>query len=234
MNYLILEYNSVFVAKVDPKVIAAKIKNIPLQYPMYNVGYMKSNGYMNYCQQVLNLLTDDFVEGFRKIEEYKQKLHEQLRTCGSDYFAAYLEASNILNQLQLCLAVAEITPFDRIPQCNPFLSYTRDEIISGLCKATKNPILELIGHAFTLGLKANDWRNIDDVLTFYNKIVITIGEKPLYENECKLLEWAKAQRGYTYFASVQTACGGIKDVVHIIDKATAISDIEKCGNRKLP
>ena len=74
MNYLIVDYNSVFVAKNDVATIKAKIQGIELQKPMLSTWYIHNQfAALAYCQQVLNLLVEDFANGFSKIEEYKRQ-----------------------------------------------------------------------------------------------------------------------------------------------------------------
>lgn len=80
MNYLIVDYNSVFVAKNDVATIKAKIQGIELQKPMLSTWYVHNQfAALSYCQQVLNLLVEDFANGFSKIEEYKRKLNGELQ-----------------------------------------------------------------------------------------------------------------------------------------------------------
>ena len=72
MNYLITYENSVFVAKQDPRVIMQQIQMIEMQKPMLS-GIYTSTANIAYCHQVLNVLENDFVQGFTKIENYKQR-----------------------------------------------------------------------------------------------------------------------------------------------------------------
>ena len=78
MNYLIVDYNSVFVAKNDVAIIKAKIQGIELQKPMLSTWYIHNQfAALSYCQQVLNLLIENFADGFSKIEAYKHKLTDE-------------------------------------------------------------------------------------------------------------------------------------------------------------
>ena len=73
MNYLITYENSVFVAKQDPRVIMQQIQQIEMQKPMLS-GLYTNAANIAYCQQVLNVLENDFVPDFTKIEKYKDVL----------------------------------------------------------------------------------------------------------------------------------------------------------------
>lgn len=77
MNYLIKYENSVFVAKQDSHVIMQQIQMIEMQKPMLS-GLYTNAANIAYCQQVLNVLENDFVSGFTKIENYKQSLRNEL------------------------------------------------------------------------------------------------------------------------------------------------------------
>jgi hypothetical protein len=101
MNYLIVDYNSVFVAKNDVATIKAKIQGIELQKPMLSTWYIHNQfAALAYCQQVLNLLVEDFANGFSKIEEYKRKLNDELQRGSGNYSFALWVASDILLQLR--------------------------------------------------------------------------------------------------------------------------------------
>ena len=53
MNYLIVDYNSVFVAKNDVTTIKAKIQGIELQKPMLSTWYVHNQfAALSYCQLV--------------------------------------------------------------------------------------------------------------------------------------------------------------------------------------
>lgn len=54
-----------------------------------------------------------------------------------------------------------------------------------------------------------------------------------YENERRLLDWAKGQRAYAYIAMATTMIGGAVNVAHIINDATAQRDIEQYGQLPL-
>lgn len=54
-----------------------------------------------------------------------------------------------------------------------------------------------------------------------------------YENERRLLNWAKGQRAYAYIAMATTMIGGAVDVAHIINDVTIQRDIELYGQQPL-
>ena len=63
MNYLIVDNNSVFVAKSDVATIKAKIKGIELQKPMLSTWYVHNQfAALGYSQQVLNILPMDLAK----------------------------------------------------------------------------------------------------------------------------------------------------------------------------
>ena len=54
MNYLIVDNNSVFIAKTDIAVLKAKIQRIELQKPMLSTWYINNQATeVAYCQQVI-------------------------------------------------------------------------------------------------------------------------------------------------------------------------------------
>lgn len=232
MNYLIVDYNSVFVAKNDITTIKAKIQGIELQKPMLSTWYIHNQfAALCYCQQVLNLLVEDFASGFSKIEEYKRKLNDELqRGIGNNSFALWV-ASDILIQLRFSLDYA--IAFNQLPHCNVLMSHLRDEIIKGVCKSTKNLTIELMGNVLSLAFKIKDISDIGKMFWYYNRIVTLLGINPCYDNERNLLNWAKGQRAYSYFAMATTVIGGAADVAHIISETSAQRDIEQYGQQQL-
>ena len=112
MNYLITYESSVFVAKQDPRAVMQQIQMIEMQKPMLS-GLYTDTANIAYCQQVLNVLENDFVDGFTKIENYKQSLRNELTRVPVNDFYATLAASNILIHLKLALPSACPPPLVR-------------------------------------------------------------------------------------------------------------------------
>lgn len=230
MNYLITYGNSVFVAKQDPRVIMQQIQMIEMQKPMLS-GLYTNAANIAYCHQVLNVLENDFVDGFTKIENYKQSLrNEQTRVPVNDFYAT-MAASNILIQLKLVLPNA--CSFDTLPHCNIPLSLGRDTLIQEVCKAANNSVTTIIGQILSLAFKVTDMNKVGQMFWFYNTIIAQIGQNPQYENERNLLNWAKGQRAYAYLAMATTVIGGTANVAHIISETSAQRDIEQYGQQTL-
>ena len=230
MNYLITYENSVFAAKQDPRVIMQQIQMIEMQKPMLS-GLYTNAANIAYCQQVLNVLENDFVDGFTKIENYKQSLRNELTKVPINVFNASWVASNILIHLKLALPNA--CPFDALPHCNIPLSLGREALIQELSKAANNSAITMIGQILSLAFKINDMNNVGQLFWFHNAIIAQIGQNPQYENERNLLNWAKGQRAYAYLAMATTVIGGAADVAHIINDATAQRDIDLYGQQPL-
>ena len=232
MNYLIVDNNSVFVAKTDIAVLKAKIQRIELQKPMLSTWYINNQATeVAYCQQVVTLLQEDFASGFSKIEMYKQRLCAELQKgFGNNSYAVWV-ASDILIQLRVSLNNA--IAFDRLLHCNVLMSHLRDELISRACKYAKNPTIELMGNVLSLAFKLKDVGDIGKMFWYYNRIVNLLGENPQYENERNLLTWAKGQRAHAFFAFIPTLVGGAENIAHIIDEATAQRDLEQYGQQPL-
>ena len=228
MNYLITYENSVFVATQDPRVIMQQIQMIEMQKPMLS-GLYTDTANIAYCQQVLNVLENDFVQGFTKIENYKQSLRNELTRVPINVFNASWVASNILIHLKLALPNA--CPFDALPHCNIPLSLGRDALIQEVCKAANNSVVAIIGQILSLAFKITDMNNVGKMFWFYNAIIAQIGQNPQYENERNLLNWAKGQRAYAYLAMATTMIGGAANVAHIIPEASAQRDIEQYGQQ---
>ena len=230
MNYLITYENSVFVAKQDPRVIMQQIQMIEVQKPMLSGLYTDTTN-IAYCQQVLNVLENDFVDGFTKIENYKQSLRNELTRVPINVFNASWVASNILIHLKLALPNA--CPFDALPHCNIPLSLGRDALIQEVCEAANNSVTTVIGQILSLAFKINDMNNVGQMFWLYNTIIAQIGQNPQYENERNLLNWAKGQRAYAYLAMATTVTGGAANVAHIISETSAQRDIEQYGQQTL-
>ena len=230
MNYLITYENSVFVAKQDPRVIMQQIQMIEVQKPMLSGLYTDTTN-IAYCQQVLNVLENDFVDGFTKIENYKQSLRNELTRVPINVFNASWVASNILIHLKLALPNA--CPFDALPHCNIPLSLGRDALIQEVCEAANNLVTTVIGQILSLAFKINDMNNVGQMFWLYNTIIAQIGQNPQYENERNLLNWAKGQRAYAYLAMATTVIGGAANVAHIISETSAQRDIEQYGQQTL-
>lgn len=111
--------------------------------------------------------------------------------------------------------------------------HLRDEIIKGVCKSTKNPTIELMGNVLSLAFKIKDISDIGKMFWYYNRIVTLLGINPCYDNERSLLNLAKGQRAYSYFAMATTVIGGAADVAHIISETSAQRDIEQYGQQQL-
>ena len=228
MNYLIVDYNSVFVAKNDVATIKAKIQGIDLQKPMLLTWYIHNQfAALSYGQQVLNLLVEDFASGFSKIEEYKRKLNDELQRGNGNYSYALWIASDILRHLRFSLDYA--IAFDRLPHCDMLISHVRDEVIKGVSRSANNATIELMGTVLSLAFKIKDINDIGKVFWFYNRLVTLLGENPNYDNERNLLNWAKGQRAHAFFAFVPTLVGGAASIAHIIDEATAQHDMDCYG-----
>ena len=232
MNYLIVDNNSVFVAKTDIAVLKAKIQRIELQKPMLSTWYINNQATeVAYCQQVVTLLQEDFASGFSKIEMYKQRLCTELQKgFGNNSYAVWV-ASDIL--IQLSVSLNNAIAFDQLPHCNVLMSHLRDELISEVCKSTKNSTIELMGNVLSLAFKLKDVGDIGKMFWYYNRIVNLLGENPQYENERNLLTWAKGQRAHAFFAFIPTLVGGAENIAHIIDEATAQRDLEQYGQQPL-
>lgn len=230
MNYLITYENSVFVAKQDPHVIMQQIQMIEMQKPMLS-GLYTNAANIAYCQQVLNVLENDFVSGFTKIENYKHSLRNELVRVPINDFSATWVASNILIHLKLALPNA--CPFDALPHCNIPLSLGRDALIQEVSKAANNSTVTMVGQILSLAFKISDMNKVGQMFWFYNTIISQIGQNPQYENERNLLNWAKGQRAYAYLAMATTVIGGAANVAHIINDATAQRDIEQYGQQQL-
>lgn len=230
MNYLITYENSVFVAKQDPHVIMQQIQMIEMQKPMLS-GLYTNAANIAYCQQVLNVLENDFVSGFTKIENYKQSLrNEQVRVPINDFSATWV-ASNILIHLKLALPNA--CPFDALPHCNIPLSLGRDALIQEVSKAANNSTVTMVGQILSLAFKISDMNKVGQMFWFYNTIISQIGQNPQYENERNLLNWAKGQRAYAYLAMATKMIGGVANVAHIISETSAQRDVEQYGQQPL-
>ena len=230
MNYLITYENSVFVAKQDPRVIMQQIQMIEMQRPMLS-GLYTNAANIAYCHQVLNVLENDFVDGFTKIENYKQSLRNELTRVPVNDFYATWAASNILIHLKLALSNA--CPFDALPHCNIPLSLGRDTLIQEVCEAANNSAVTIIGQILSLAFKVTDMNKVGQMFWFYNTIIAQIGLNPQYENERNLLNWAKGQRAYAWIAMANTIIGGVANVAHILSEATAQRDIEEYGQKTL-
>jgi hypothetical protein len=230
VNYLIIYENSVFVAKQDPRVIMQQIQMIEMQKPMLSGLYTNASN-IAYCRQVLDVLENDFVQGFTKIENYKQSLRNELTRVPVNDFYATLAASNILIHLKLALPNA--CPFDALPHCNIPLSLGRDTLIQEVCKAANNSAVTIIGQILSLAFKIKDMNKVGQMFWFYNTIIAQIGQNPQYENERNLLNWAKGQRAYAYLAMATTVIGGAANVAHIISETSAQRDIEQYGQQTL-
>lgn len=230
MNYLITYENSVFVAKQEPHVIMQQIQMIEMQKPILS-GLYTNTVNIAYCQQALNVLENDFVQGFTKIEDYKQSLRNELTRVPINVFNASWVASNILIHLKLALPNA--CPFDALPHCNIPLSLGRDTLIQEVCKAANNSVATIIGQILSLAFKVTDMNKVGQMFWFYNTIIAQIGQNPQYENERNLLNWAKGQRAYAYLAMATTMIGGAANVAHIISEASAQRDIEQYGQQTL-
>ena len=232
MNYLIVDYNSVFVAKNDVATIKAKIQGIELQKPMLSTWYIHNQfAALGYCQRVLNLLVEDFANGFSKIEDYKRKLNDELQRGSGNYSFALWVASDILIQLRFSLDYA--IAFNQLPHCDVLMSHLRDEMIKGVCRSTKNSTIELMGNVLSLAFKIKDISDIGKMFWYYNRIVTLLGINPYYDNERNLLNWAKGQRAHAFFAFIPTLLGGAASIAHIIDEATAKLDMKNYGEYSL-
>lgn len=230
MNYLITYENSVFVATQDPRVIMQQIQMIEMQKPMLS-GLYSNAANIAYCHQVLNVLENDFVQGFTKIENYKQSLRNELTRVPVNDFYATWAASNILIHLKLALPNA--CPFDALPHCNISLSLGRDALIQEVSMAANNSVVTIISQILSLAFKITDMNNVGQMFWFYNTIIAQIGQNPQYENERNLLNWAKGQRAYAWIAMTNTVIGGVANVAHILSEATAQRDIEEYGQQPL-
>jgi hypothetical protein len=230
VNYLITYENSIFVAKQEPSAIQRQIQMIELQKPMLSVLYTNAAN-IAYCQQVMNVLENDFVQGFAKTENYKQSLRNELSRVPVNTFYATWVASSILTHLWLSLRNA--CPFDALPHCNIPLSLGRDALIEEVSKAANNSVVTIIGQILSLAFKITDTNNVGQMFWFYNTIIAQIGQNPQYENERNLLNWAKGQRAYAWIAIANTVIAGVANVSHIISEATAQRDIEEYGQQPL-
>ena len=230
MNYLITYENSIFVANQEPSAIQRQIQMIEMQKPMLSVLYTNAAN-IAYCQQVMNVLENDFVQGFAKTENYKQSLRNELSRVPVNTFYATWVASSILTHLSLSLRNA--CPFDALPHCNIPLSLGRDTLVEEVSKAANNSVVTIISQILSLAFKITDMNNVGQMFWFYNTIIAQIGQNPQYENERNLLNWAKGQRAYAWIAIANTVIGGVANVSHILSEATLQRDIEEYGQQPL-
>lgn len=231
MNYLVFYNSSVFVAKEDPRTITQHILSIKSQKQILSGLYSNTTRAISYCQQVLDLLNNDFASGFTKIENFKQRLCNVLKTDANN--AAWIEftASDVLIRLQESLT--NYISFDNLPQCNIPLSVGRDLMIEEIRRITNIPEFNVFCSILSLGLHLSDYRNATGMFWFYNTIITCIGETPQYPNEQNILHFAKAQRAYAFLAAFSSAWGGVSSFAHIINEATARLDIGNYGQQPL-
>ena len=222
MKNLIISPYGVYATQTNPEVIQERIRNIEARRPML----IGSNVYYeDYCKQVYDLLEQEYIPGYTVVETYKQRL----KSC-RDYVTMSMEASRILWDLQWSMRNA--IPIDKLPQVHSILSVTRDELIKGFCKSTHNNTIELIGNVVSLVFKVKDLSDIGYVFSYYCALVDALSMNQQYENERRLLAWAKAQRGYAFFAFIPTLVGGAVTIAHLVDEATALKDIEEWEKRQ--
>ncbi len=222
MKNLIISPNGVYATQTNPEVIQGRIRNIEVRRPML----IGSNVYYeDYCKQVYALLEQEYIPGYTVVETYKQRLN----SC-RDYVTMSMEASRILWDLQWSMRNA--IPIDKLPQVHPILSVTRDELIKGFCKSTHNNTIKFIGNVVSLVFKVKDLSDIGYVFSYYCTLVDALSMNQQYENERRLLAWAKAQRGYAFFAFIPTLVGGAVTIAHLVDEATALKDIEEWEKRQ--
>lgn len=220
-----------FVAIEEPNTILRHIQSVELQKPLLSGFYNNTESVSAYCRQVLNVLNNDFVSGFAKIEKYKQDLNNELNRIPNDIFYVTWTASTILNRLKLSLHYA--CSFDVLPHCNIALSLGRDAVIQEVSRTANNSTIRIIGQVLSFAFKLGDMNNIGKMFWLYNTIIEHIGNSPQYENERKLLNWAKGQRAYAYIAMATTMIGGAANISHIINDATAQRDIDQYGQQPL-
>ena len=218
-----------FVAKEEPRTILQHIQDIESQKPMFSWVYANVAA-TSYCQQVIDLLNNDYVSGFAKIEDYKQKLQNE-QNKSNNYSYAIWEASSILSQLKLALNYAYA--FDVLPQCNIALSMGRDALIREAGRAANNSAIQIVGQALSLAFNVYDVSNACQMFGFYNTIIERIDERTQHQNERNLRNWAKAQRAYAFFAIASSTFGGAFNISHIVDEASAQHDIENYGQQSL-
>ena len=188
MKNLIISPNGVYATQTNPEVIQGRIRNIEARRPMLIGSNMY---YEDYCKQVYDLLEQEYIPGYTVVETYKQRL----QSC-RDYVTMSMEALRILWELQWSMRNA--IPIDKLPQVNPVLSITRDELIKGFCESTHNNTIELIGNVVSLVFKVKDLSDIGYAFSYYCTLVDALSMHQQYENELRLLAWAKAQRGYAF------------------------------------
>ena len=139
--------------------IKAKIQGIELQKPMLSTWYIHNQfAALCYCQQVLNLLVEDFASGFSKIEAYKHKLTDELQRGNGNYSYALWIASDILRHLRFSVDYA--IAFDQLPHCDMLISHVRDEVIKGVSRSANNATIELMGTVLSLAFKIKDINDI--------------------------------------------------------------------------
>ena len=97
---------------------------------------------------------------------------------------------------------------------------------------THNNTIEFIGNVVSLVFKVKDLSDIGYVFSYYCTLVDALSMHQQYENERRLLAWAKAQRGYAFFAFIPTLVGGAVTIAHLVDEATALKDIEEWEKRQ--
>ncbi len=221
MKHLIISSSGVYATQTNLEVIQGRIRNIEACRSML----IGSNVYYeDYCKQVCDLLDQEYIPGYTVVETYKQRL----KSC-RDYITMSMEASRILWELQWSMRNA--IPIDKLPQVNPVLSITRDELIKGFCKSTHNNTIKLIGNVVSVVFKVKDLSDIGYAFFYYCTLVDALSMHQQYENERRLLAWAKAQRGYSFFAFIPTLVGGAATIAHLLDEATALKDVEEWEKR---
>ena len=92
-----------------------------------------------------------------------------------------------------------------------------------------------IDTVLTSGGAGNCIKDLSDIgcaFSYYCTLVNALSMHQQYENERRLLAWAKAQRGYAFFAFIPTLVGGAVTIAHLIDEATALKDIEEWEKRQ--
>ena len=185
-----------------------------------------------YCQKIIDMLDDCFVDGSLAVEKTKRRLRNHIDHVNETLMRVIqADAASVLIEIQSMLPNA--ISFADMPSCRPLLGLTKDLFISGLKQLSDNKNFRTFVDVVEVGVGLSEEVRLGKLFRFYNHYVEEL-ERAVDEEKWMLTkpeQWlllkSRAERAYSYQLMRKHGFTVAKDVAEIMQNVCVEDDIRQ-------
>ena len=185
-----------------------------------------------YCQKIIDMLDDCFVDGSLAVEKTKRRLRNHIDHVNETLMRVIqADAASVLIEIQSMLSNA--ISFADMPSCRPLLGLTKDLFISGLKQLSDNKNFRTFVDVVEVGVGLSEEVRLGKLFRFYNHYVEEL-ERAVDEEKWMLTkpeQWlllkSRAERAYSYQLMFKHGFTITKDVAEIMQNVCVEDEIRQ-------